>query len=61
MAISDTTRLLTSKEVAGMLAVSESTLSRWREHGTGPRYLSLGGIFRYTVQDVQSYIEGARA
>ncbi|WZO32867.1 helix-turn-helix domain-containing protein [Microbacterium sp. LWS13-1.2] len=44
-----------------MLAVSESTLSRWREHGTGPRYLSLGGIFRYTVQDVQSYIEGARA
>jgi excisionase family DNA binding protein len=57
----DTTPLLTSKEVCAMLSVSESTLSRWRESGTGPRYLNLGGIYRYARADVQSYIDGSRA
>jgi predicted DNA-binding transcriptional regulator AlpA len=61
MTTTDTRPLLTSKEVCSMLSVSESTLSRWRESGTGPRYLNLGGIYRYTYSDLQSYIDGNRA
>lgn len=53
--------LLTSKEVARMLRVSESTLSRWRDSGTGPRFLTLGGIIRYTHEDVARYLDGSRA
>ncbi|HAN25209.1 MAG: DNA-binding protein [Microbacterium sp.] len=54
-------KLLTSKEVAGMLDVSESTLSRWREAGTGPRFANLDGIIRYAQGDVIAYAEGKRA
>lgn len=53
--------VLTIKEVAAMLRVSESTLSRWREAGTGPRFANLDGIIRYRRDDVLAYTEGKRA
>jgi predicted site-specific integrase-resolvase len=53
--------LLNSKEVGAMLSVSESTLSRWREAGTGPRFVNLDGIIRYTHEDVCAYTEESRA
>ena len=50
--------LLTSQEVAQMLRVDRSTLSRWRTQGTGPRvvYLSPGSP-RYLEKDVTAWLE----
>ncbi|MEV8239547.1 helix-turn-helix domain-containing protein [Microbacterium testaceum] len=62
MTITDPTApLLTSKEVATMLVVSESTLSRWRESGDGPSFIRMGGIFRYTADDVAAFVKEHRA
>jgi predicted DNA-binding transcriptional regulator AlpA len=36
------TRLLTPKEVAEILGVSEQTLARYRAQDTGPRWIKLG-------------------
>lgn len=55
------TPLLTSKKVAAMLAVSESTLSRWRESGDGPTVIRMGGIYRYTADDVATFVKEHRA
>lgn len=62
MTITDPTApLMTSKEVAAMLAVSESTLSRWRESGDGPTFIRMGGIYRYTADDVAAFVKEHRA
>ena len=53
--------LLTSKEVAAQLSVSQSTLSRWRDFKLGPEHVNLAGITRYRAEDVQAYIEDSRA
>ena len=54
--------LLSSKEVAVLLGVSPSTLSRWRFEGDGPQYLKLGrgpkAIIRYRRSDVAAYLDG---
>ena len=36
------TRLLTPKEMAKALSVTERTLVQWRCKGTGPEYIKLG-------------------
>lgn len=56
-----TAPLLTSREVATMLAVSESTLSRWRESGDGPTFIRMGTIYRYTADDVAAFVKEHRA
>ena len=51
--------LLTTVEVAQMLRVDRSTLSRWRSQGLGPRVIWLGvGCPRYRRSDVQDWLEG---
>lgn len=50
-------RLLTSKEVAALLQVSQSTLCRWREHHDGPPWVNLGGIPRYRANDLERWTE----
>lgn len=48
--------LMTSKEAAAFLAVSEATLSRWRTYGGGPRVVNLSGIYRYARADQDTYV-----
>lgn len=48
--------LITSKEVAALLRVSESTLCRWRDRGDGPPWLDLAGVPRYSVDDVKMWL-----
>jgi predicted DNA-binding transcriptional regulator AlpA len=48
--------LMDSREVAGYLKVSESTLSRWRTDKKGPPYLRLGGIARYRLDSVDAWL-----
>lgn len=50
-------RLLTSKEVAALLRVSQSTLCRWRETHEGPPWVSLGSIPRYRAVDIARWTE----
>ena len=50
--------LLTSQEVAEVLRVDRSTLSRWRSQGTGPRVVYLTpGSPRYLEKDVRAWLE----
>jgi hypothetical protein len=52
--------LLTSKAVAAVLSVPESTLRYWRKVGGGPGWLKLEGSIRYDLADVLQYIERGR-
>jgi predicted DNA-binding transcriptional regulator AlpA len=52
--------LLTSREVAALLRVSQSTLSRWRERGDGPAWVNLGGLPRYELDEIRSWVKDVR-
>ena len=47
--------LLTPKEAAGELKVSESFLAKSRMSGTGPAYIQLGRAVRYSRSELQAY------
>jgi excisionase family DNA binding protein len=49
--------LLTSRQVAKMLGVKESTLAAWRHHGNRTlRFVRHGNLVRYRFADVQNFI-----
>jgi predicted DNA-binding transcriptional regulator AlpA len=52
-------RLLTGREAAFLLRLSERTMERHRATGTGPRYIQLGRAIRYRRRDLADYIERA--
>lgn len=52
-------RLLTSREAAALLCLSERTMERHRVAGTGPRYIQLGRSVRYRRHDLADHIERA--
>lgn len=53
-------RLLTSKQVAEQLSVTEWCLRNWRHLGTkGPKFVKLeGGAIRYRQADVDEWVAG---
>lgn len=54
-------RLLTSKEVAELLVVTEPTLARWRAEGRGPAWIELGHrVPRYRANDLDAWIRSQR-
>lgn len=46
---------LTTKEAAEFLAVSSSTLKRWRRENKSPPYLKQGGIIRYSQDELEEW------
>jgi hypothetical protein len=48
-------QLMTQEEVAFRWKISEATLERDRSLKQGCRYLKLGGLIRYRLQDVVEY------
>jgi excisionase family DNA binding protein len=52
-------KLLTQKEVAHQLGISERTLERHRVTGTGPRWARLGRLVRYRVSDLEQWVEAS--
>jgi excisionase family DNA binding protein len=52
-------KLLTQKEVAHRLGISERTLERHRVTGTGPRWARLGRLVRYRVSDLEQWVEAS--
>jgi predicted DNA-binding transcriptional regulator AlpA len=52
-------RLLRTQEVAARLAVSKSTLVRWRQSLEGPQvYWLADGVPRYRASDVERWLTG---
>jgi excisionase family DNA binding protein len=49
-------RLLTQKESADLLRLSERTLERLRLQGTGPHYVKAGRLVRYRECDLEAWI-----
>jgi len=49
--------LLTGREAAELLRLSERTLERHRTAGTGPRFCALGRAIRYRRRDLLDWIE----
>jgi predicted DNA-binding transcriptional regulator AlpA len=49
-------RLLTQREAALNLRLSERTLERLRVTGTGPRFVRAGRSIRYREIDIESWI-----
>lgn len=55
-------RLLRTQEVAAWLAVSRSTLVRWRQSFEGPDvYWLADGVPRYRASDVERWLAGRAA
>ena len=49
-------RLVSTKELAEMWGVPESTLRYWRCAEVGPPYVKLGGRIKYDLADVEFYV-----
>ena len=47
--------LLTQREAASVLRLSERTLERWRVSGIGPRFVRLNHSIRYRQQDLDAH------
>ena len=54
------TGLLTPEDVAALLQVTVNTLQNWRYNGRGPIFSRVGGIIRYTRQDINDFIYSSR-
>lgn len=50
-------KLLSTKELAEYLGISEWTIAHYRTYGTGPEYLKLGNYVRYKVSDIEAWLE----
>jgi len=48
--------LLTQRQAAEMLALSERTLERFRVTGSGPKFVRCGRSIRYRLSDVEAWI-----
>ncbi len=48
--------MLKTSEVARRLRVNQSTLSRWRFEGMGPRFIKVGGVYRYPSDLLELWI-----
>jgi predicted DNA-binding transcriptional regulator AlpA len=49
--------LLTQRQAAALLCLSERTLERFRVSGIGPKFVRMGKSIRYRLGDVEAWIE----
>lgn len=53
--------LVTTCEAAKYLGnLKANTLEGWRVRGYGPRYIKIGRLVRYSVDDLNTYIEAQK-
>jgi excisionase family DNA binding protein len=52
--------LMTTREVAELLRVPESTVRFWRHARTGPAAVKFGRSVRYAREDVLKFVDQAR-
>jgi hypothetical protein len=46
---------LTQVELASRWRISPRTLERWRWAGDGPRFIKIGGLVRYRLEDIEGF------
>jgi Helix-turn-helix domain len=46
---------LTQVELAVRWRISPRTLERWRWAGEGPRFIKIGGLVRYRLEDIERF------
>jgi len=49
--------LLETGTLAEQLDVRPVTLEKWRQNGTGPRYIKIGRLVRYRQSDVDQWLQ----
>lgn len=54
-------KYLTTEEVADLLRTSPESCRYWRHIGKGPKSFRVGRRVLYAVEDVEAFIEAARA
>ena len=37
--------------------LAHRTLANWRSHGRGPRFIRVGRLIRYRVEDLQAFLD----
>lgn len=52
--------LLSEREAAKLVSVSIRTIQQWRLRGEGPPFLKIGRAVRYSVEDIERWIETRR-
>jgi excisionase family DNA binding protein len=50
------TALLTESEVSRVLRVSLATLRKWRVEKRGPRFIKIGPLVRYQLEDLREWL-----
>jgi len=57
LAVLEQSALLTARQAAEWLGLTEPTLRRWRCEGRGPRFVKLNGAaVRYTLSELEAYV-----
>ena len=49
--------LLDTSELADLLTNKSNTIEGWRIKGVGPRYIKIGRLVRYRIEDVEAWLE----
>jgi len=49
--------LLDTRKAAALLGISFDTLRAFRRTGIGPQYIKVGHQFRYSISDLEEYLE----
>ena len=50
--------LLDTPAAGSYLTVSPRTMEYWRQQGTGPRFIRVGGLVRYRRSDLDEWLAG---
>lgn len=50
-------KLLDTSELADHLTNKPNTIEGWRIKGVGPRYIKIGRLVRYRIEDVEAWLE----
>lgn len=53
--------LLRERELAARWKLSTRTLQRWRNDGSGPAYILIGGAIRYRMEDILDFEDRRRS
>ena len=50
-------KLLTTKEAAALLDMSQGSLDQWRSKGLGPPYIKVEGTVRYQAEEIGKWLK----
>ena len=55
--VNSASQLLDTHALANRLTNKPNTIEGWRIKGIGPRYIKIGRLVRYRIEDVEVWIE----